>query len=277
MEDKNIETNTMTPRKILIPIKDQQPESPRPTMKLNTYNDEITTPTRSDTMTNKTNDEMKNKFDALMGNFTKKFISTTANNSELPVIKAPAVEQSSAPVPEQQDTRPTGRQTQGTRFFKFPTTDLPIGGESHLLHWKNPAMFDIIPVKGSESQYVQFAGWHLNGAKIWIGTSATNATEAVGINPATGVTGLIPQAVQELAQLTESARRLSPNQLDAEQRPFQFGIVCVLGGQDHAAILRETRLVNMTKQYGAAFRAAGVPNANLRAALYNDSGKLIAF
>ena len=277
MEDKNIETNTMTPRKILIPIKDQQPESTRPTMKLNTYNDEITTPTRSDTMTNKTNDEMKNKFDALMGNFTKKFISTTANNSELPVIKAPAVEQSSAPVPEQQDTQPTGRQTQGTRFFKFPTTELPIGGESHLLHWKNPAMFDIIPVKGSESQYVQFAGWHLNGAKIWIGTSATNATEAVGINPATGVTGLIPQAVQELAQLTESARRLSPNQLDAEQRPFQFGIVCVLGGQDHAAILRETRLVNMTKQYGAAFRAAGVPNASLRAALYNDSGKLIAF
>ena len=53
-------------------------------------------------------------------------------------------------------------------------------------------MFDIVPVKGSESQYVQFAGWHLNGAKIWIGTSATNATEAVGINPATGVTGLIP-------------------------------------------------------------------------------------
>ena len=122
MEDKNIETNTMTPRKILIPIKDQQPESPRPTMKLNTYNDEITTPTRSDTMTNKTNDEMKNKFDALMGNFTKKFISTTANNSELPVIKAPAVEQSSA---QFQNSKTHDQQVdrQGTRFFKFPTTD----------------------------------------------------------------------------------------------------------------------------------------------------------
>ena len=33
----------------------------------------------------------------------------------------------------------------------------------------------------------------------------------------------------------------------------------------------------MTKQFGAAFRAAGVPNASLRAALYNDNGKLIAF
>ena len=93
-------------------------------------------------------------------------------------------------------------------------------------------LHEVIPVQGSESQYVRFANWHLNGAKVWIGTSATNATQEVGLNPATGVTGLIPLAIQELAQLTESARRLSPNKLDAEQREFQFGIVCVLGGQD---------------------------------------------
>ena len=43
MEDKNIETNTMTPRKILIPIKKQQPESTRPTMKLNPFNNQENT------------------------------------------------------------------------------------------------------------------------------------------------------------------------------------------------------------------------------------------
>ena len=67
------------------------------------------------------------------------------------------------------------------------------------------------------------------------------------------------------------------DELDAEQREFQFGIVCVLGGQDHAALLRQTKLHNMTNQYTKAFRAAGVPNASLKASLYNDNGKLIAF
>ena len=33
----------------------------------------------------------------------------------------------------------------------------------------------------------------------------------------------------------------------------------------------------MTNQYTKAFRAAGVPNASLKASLYNDNGKLIAF
>ena len=110
MEDENIETNTMTPRKILIPIKNQQPESTRPTMNLNAFNNQENTSTRSDTMTNKTNDEMKNKFDSMMNNFTKKFITSTTGVSEMPVIKAPAVEQPSAPVPEQQNTQPTSRQ-----------------------------------------------------------------------------------------------------------------------------------------------------------------------
>ena len=200
MDEYNIETNTRTPRKIIIPIKDQEPESARPMMNLNTYDEQVSTPTRSDTMTNKTNDNMKDKFDSMMDHFSKKFVTSTRTNlSGMPAIKAPVIQQATESPSEQQNEQPKSQRTQGTRFFKFPTTDLPVGAESHLLHWKNPAMFDIVPVKGSESQYVQFAGWHLNGAKIWIGTSATNATEAVGINPATGVTGLIPQAVQAVS------------------------------------------------------------------------------
>lgn len=275
MDNNNNENETITPRKILIPVKDREPENARPNMTMNPYKGTTETPTRSDTM--KQNDELKNAFDSLMESMTNDSSTKPPQVSEKIPVLQPKQDYKPITTESKPTPAPVNATSQGTRFFKFPTTQLPVGGQSHLLHWKNPAMFDIVPVQGSESQYVQFANWHLNGAKIWIGTSATSAAQEVGLNPATGVTGLIPLAIQELAQLTESSRRLSPNKLDTEQRPFQFGIVCVLGGQDHAALLRETKLVNMNKNFAEAFRAAGAPNASLRATLYNDNGKLIAF
>ena len=68
MEQYNNENETITPRKILIPIKDLEPENSRPNMTMNPYKGTPETPTRSDTM--KQNDELKNAFDSLMESMT---------------------------------------------------------------------------------------------------------------------------------------------------------------------------------------------------------------
>ena len=281
MEEKKNEIDTLIPRKILVPIEDKEPELTRPSMSMKSNNH---TPEQNNFVSSNKNNEFQNKFN----NFMKEFSSNDySKNFSKMTFKKDATMNTQPQQPqklenEKKSTESTSKgnakpNPQNTKFFRFPNQEIPVGGSSQLVHWKNPVLHEVIPVQGSESQYVRFANWHLNGAKVWIGTSATNATQEVGLNPATGVTGLIPLAIQELAQLTESARRLSPNKLDAEQREFQFGIVCVLGGQDHAALLRQTKLHNMTNQYTKAFRAAGVPNASLKASLYNDNGKLIAF
>ena len=71
------------------------------------------------------------------------------------------------------------------------------GGQCRMLHWKSPGQYELLQVDGAVSQFVGYAGWHLNGAKIWMGTSASNAAEQTGNNPATGVNGLIANAIKE--------------------------------------------------------------------------------
>ena len=41
--------------------------------------------------------------------------------------------------------------------------------------------------------------------------------------------------------------------------------------------MKDTLKVNMNRDFAESFRAAGAPNASLRAALFNDMGKIIAF
>ena len=167
--------------------------------------------------------------------------------------------------------------TNGSRFFKYPHQKMHQGGSCRMLHWKSPAVYELLEVNGSVSQFVNYSGWHLNGAKIWMGTSASNATEQTGNNPATGVQGLIANAIKEIAEMTITARSCSENKLDHENRELQFGVIAVLGGQDHKSVLKETNGVHNIKAFAEAFRAAGAPNASLRAALYNEMGELFAF
>ena len=146
MNNNNDENETITPRKILIPIKDPEPETARPNMTMNPYKGTTETPTRSDTM--KQNDELKNAFDSLMESMTNNSSTKPLQASE----KIPVLQPKQDYKPNTTDSKPTSAPanaaSQGTRFFKFPTTQLPVGGQSHLLHWKNPAMFDIVPVQG---------------------------------------------------------------------------------------------------------------------------------
>ena len=199
-------------------------------------------------------------------------INITDNYSK---IAAPKEDNKVSDNESTKDTKPNS--TSGTRFFKFPRSRMHQGGQCRMLHWKSPGQYELLHVDGAVSQFVSYAGWHLNGAKIWMGTSASNANEDTGNNPATGVNGLIANAIKELTEMTITARNCSPTKLDQEGRPLQFGIIAVLGGQDHKKILGEAILFENNKAFSDAFRAAGAPNASLRAALYNEMGDLFAF
>ena len=169
--------------------------------------------------------------------------------------------------------------SKGTRWFKFPRNDLPVGDGVHALHWgpNGSTVFNRLQAIGAPEDYVRHCGWHLHGASLWMGTSATGVADRVGVNPASGATGFIPQAVKHIAELAKTSKRLSANNgRDNDGNEYQFGVVAVLGGQDHAALLRQIDGNGQTQQYGEAFRAISVPNASMKAVLYNDMGKLFA-
>ena len=92
------------------------------------------------------------------------------------------------------------------------------------------------------------------------------------------MTGLIPQAVKHIAEMIKTSLNLSnkKNGLDDQGRPYQFGVVAVIGGQDHAAIERHMDDMNMNKPYGEAFSALDAQGISLRGALYNEMGRLFA-
>ncbi len=165
----------------------------------------------------------------------------------------------------------------GNLFFKFPRTSPPMGGNFHSVKWVGNK-YDLIEAAGSTSDYVRYNSWHLNGASIWIGTSATGAVDKVGVDPASGVTGLIPQATKHIAELIQTSSKLSTNRgpVDNDGRPYQFAVVAVLGGQDHAAICRTIEGQNGHQIHRSAFDHLGVNGVTFRGALYNSMGELFA-
>jgi len=177
------------------------------------------------------------------------------------------------------DEVPTTDSGRGTRFFRFPQTKMEVGRTNHVLKWAptGSGNFELLPTTGAPEDYIRHCGWHLHGASLWMGTSATGVTDRVGVDPAAGVTGFIPQATKHIAELVQTSRRFSENRgLDGDGNEYQFGVIAVLGGQDHAALHRQINDLNMNSSFAAAFRAIGVPNASFRAALYNDMGQLFA-
>jgi hypothetical protein len=169
-------------------------------------------------------------------------------------------------------------ETKGNFFFKLPQNPPPVGGNIHCLKWNNQSNFDLIEASGSAADYVRHNNWHLNGASVWIGTTASGADEKVGVNPASGVTGLIPQAVKHIAEMVKTSSNLSSssNGIDDQGRPYQFAVIAIIGGQDHASIERHMDDMNMNRNYGEAFKSLGIQGIALRAALYNQMGRLFA-
>lgn len=289
MSDEENFSNRITKRRVLVPVKKEKTDeskltTSRPKMILKPLKEEqqindnklIST---EKTKENKVNNMDKNKFideyEKLMqsldssnndNGYVKVNTPTPTNNNEKATVKQATNQDSSKPIT-----------TNNTRFFKFPSERMPQGGSSRMVHWQSPGQYSILDVNGAEAQFVGYANWHLNGAKLWMGTSASKADQKTGNNPATGVCGLIANSIKELVELTKGAISCSGSKLDHEGRPLQFGIIAVLGGQDHKSILRETRLFENNKLFSEAFRAAGAPNASLRAALYNEMGELFAF
>jgi hypothetical protein len=226
---------------------------------------------------NENNEEPKNALQEAI----QRALSGPADSN--PVPKTPSlVKAEGAGSPSQHaSSAPQGATpSKGTRFFKFPRAPLPVGIGAHALQWGRGGsnVFTRLHAIGAPEDYVQHCGWHLHGASLWMGTSATGVTDSVGVNPASGATGFIPQAVKHIADLVKTSKRLSTNNgQDDDGNEYQFGVVAVLGGQDHAALLRGLDTNEQTQDYAAAFREINVPNACLKAALYNDMGKLFAF
>ena len=81
------------------------------------------------------------------------------------------------------------------------------------------------------SAYVHYNNMHLHGAILQMGSSASNAQQTEGYDPALGVTGFLPQALEFLQKSARSAAALKT--ADQDGRPYQFGVITVLGGSDH--------------------------------------------
>lgn len=167
--------------------------------------------------------------------------------------------------------------SKGNMFFKFPSIEPPMGGNIHSIKWAGNN-YEVVEAAGSTSDYVRYNSWHLNGASIWIGTSATGAVDKVGVDPASGVTGFIPQATKHISELIRSSKELSPNgkPVDNDGRPFQFAVIAVLGGQDHKAICQDIAGRDSHKNYRPVFDYLGIKGVSFRAALYNSMGHLFA-
>ena len=166
--------------------------------------------------------------------------------------------------------------TKGNVYFKFPSIEPPFGGNIHSLKWTGNR-YEEVEAAGSTSDYVRYNEWHLNGATIWIGTSATGAVDKVGVDPASGVTGLIPQATKQIAELIRSSKELSNGKaVDGDGRPYQFAVIAVLGGQDHKAICNAMEGLEANKIYRPVFDHLGIKGVAFRAALYNSMGDLFA-
>ena len=199
---------------------------------------------------------------------------SNSKEEHVPTPQEPVANLSPAtPAPVQ---TPSSQTSVGNSFFRFPSVSPPFGGNIYSLKWR-ANKYDFVEAAGSTSDYVRFNDWHLHGATVWIGTSATGAVEKVGLDPASGVTGLIPQATKQIAELIRSTKEISGGKTtDPDGRPYQFAVVTVLGGQDHRALCESIKSNDINKIYRPVFESLGINGISMKAALYNPMGEVFA-
>lgn len=166
----------------------------------------------------------------------------------------------------------------GNLYFRIPASSPQIAKNIHFVDYnKSGTKYTFTECLGSTSDYVRHNAWHINGATIWIGTSATGVTERVGIDPASGVTGLIPQATKQIVDLISTCRDISNgNMTDSDGLPYQFAVIAVLGGQDHKALCNSIERAK-TDTYNEIFNELGIKGGIMfKAALYNEMNELFA-
>lgn len=282
MTEDNVTINPVTGRRILVP--ENQVMRKRPIVSTNSPLPD----SGSNRLILDSNQENNTRVDNSMNN---KLFAQELKELHLSLIndnKTDSASVSAIPTPtpkqvvEKQPVVAEGKrsspETKGNLFFKLPKNNPPTGGNVHCLKWNSLTNFELIEASGSAADYVRHNNWHLNGASIWMGTTASGANEKVGVNPASGVTGLIPQAVKHISEMIKTSSQLSNSGrgFDDQGRPYQFAVIAVVGGQDHASILRHMDDMHMNRAYGEAFKALGIQGISLRGALYNDMGRLFA-
>lgn len=149
---------------------------------------------------------------------------------------------------ENEETTPSQRKkgvkVDQKKIFKFLHEGNPVRGPvasgQHLVV-KPEEESDTVSIGGDAASYVHHNKMHLHGAIMQMGSSATNAQQAEGYDPALGVTGFIPQALEFLQKAARTSTAIQAK--DGDERPYQFGVIAVLGGSDHDKLTK-----SMTKK-----------------------------
>ena len=106
----------------------------------------------------------------------------------------------------------------------------PVASGQHLVVKQHQEQ-TTLSIGGDAASYVHHSEMYLHGAIMQMGSSATNAQQPEGFDPALGVTGFIPQALEYLQKAARTAANIQHK--DGDGRPYQFGVIAILGGSDH--------------------------------------------
>jgi hypothetical protein len=131
-----------------------------------------------------------------------------------------------APAPQ-----PVRKKTRFDQLIKFHDngrlTRGPIAAGQHLVGEDER----LVRLNGEATSYVHHNNMYIHGAALQMGSSASNAQQQEGYDPALGVTGFLPQAIEFLQKGARAATGIAP--LDRDGRAHQFGVITILGGADH--------------------------------------------
>ena len=147
------------------------------------------------------------------------------------------------------------------------------------IHVESPETGDHVPVRGSVYEHVEQLDLHLHGLVVRAGTTATGADRSPETDATGRVFGLIPESIRFVRKMAENAYLLNRSNLDGEDRPFQFGVVNVLGREDHAQIMRSLMMArDKTDALHRIIEKSGAPaGTKISTVLYNEMGQPFAF
>jgi len=135
-----------------------------------------------------------------------------------------------------------------------------------------------VSVRGSIVEHIEKLGLHLHGLVIRAGTTATGADREPEVDATGRVFGLLPESIRFVRSLAANAMEAEGN-LDLEGRPYQFGVVNVLGQEDHARIIRALKTAgkNPRNALQEVIGQSGIPTGTkISSVLYNDMGQPFA-
>lgn len=160
-----------------------------------------------------------------------KFLSLAPSGTTEEIVSSPEVAASSGPTGHSNGAQPRRSNGAFQDLFKFHNngelTRGPIASGQHLVGKDG----QLTRLNDDPTAYVHYNNMHLHGAILQMGSSASNAQQNEGYDPALGVTGFLPQALEFLQKAARSAAALKTS--DHDGRPYQFGVITVLGGSDH--------------------------------------------